>query len=483
MSSSKDAPARVKDAFEEIKKKYPFYVALANISSRYYVYRRTSRWDKGKGKAIAVSEYLGRIKDDGTYIKSRESAKNELEKARAVILKYGGTVNVPEKVMQPKWQAEKERKLINADEADKKILMALSMNSRISVPYMSKLMDIKGVNIPHRIRRLERKYGIRYFAVIEPGKLDFVELMAFIKFENNIPSLKEIKDALDKNPHVQFAMLTTGDYDVLIYFLAEKSAIGGTIWELENNAFPNYDTEWHVSVFIRHNGYIPMRGRFLDEVLKNKVWYKNKDSLKAPPEKITQREYAVLHELNLNGKEDFTNIDKKYGFDIGRSQYTYHQLKESKTIYRMTISMQNLPIKYIALLQLSIINREKFRAGRPKLLLNIAEKEPGLINKYALVGDVDHPRGAIFLAPIMEEEQLEKIRSELQKIEGTKLRVTIGRDTIVGSLCFRRYDNAHSTQYQVLREEYKMPVEKERLDYEGTKTTKRRHLDIRGVPI
>jgi len=483
MSSAKDAPVRVKEAFEEIKKKYPFYVALANIGGRYYVYRRTSRWDKEKGKSIAVSEYLGRIEKDGTYMKSKEGAKNELEKARAVILKYGGTVSVPEKTLQPKWQIEKERQQINADEADKKILMALSMNGRISVPYMSKLMDIKGVNVFHRIHRLERKYGIRYLAVIEPGKLDFVELMAFVKFENSIPDLKEIKDALDKNPYVQFAMLTTGDYDILIYLLAGKSAISDIIWELENNAFPNYDTEWHVSVFARHNGYVPLRDRFLDEVLKDKVWYKSKESLKAPAEKITQREYAVLRELNLNGKEDFTDIDKKYGFDIGRSQYTYHQLKESKTIYRITISMQNLPIKYIALLQLSIINREKFGVGRPNLLLNIAEKNIGLINKYTLVGDIDHPRGVILLAPIMEEEQLEKIRSELQKIEGTKLRVTIGRDTIVGSLCFRRYDNTHSTQYKVLEEQYKMPVEKEKLDYEGIKITKRQHLDIRGVPV
>jgi len=256
-----------------------------------------------------------------------------------------------------------------------------------------------------------------------------------------------------------------------------------TIYAFECS-FPGYETEWQVSLFYMNYGYIPIRDEFFEKVLIKRIWRKTKDNPRPQAAQMTFREYAVLRELCANGKQDLVAIDKKYGFDTGRSQYTYHKLKSSKIIYRITITMSNLPIKYVAVFHVKVVDSGKFRGqGRVKLLRNIMEEKTGVTNTYALEGSIDAPHSIIFFAPIISDEQFDKIKSDLEEIDGTDLSISIGRNIILGSFCYRRYDNVHNPIAKILEEEYRISHGKEKLDYETSIPRTKNAVDIRGLPL
>ena len=477
-----NAPDKIREAYEKIKKEYPFYIALKLINGKYYIYKQSSRRNP-EGKTKVISEYIGRITEDGAIVKKAVSKETELSNAAAIIVAHGGKVVLPEKTENKMYSTANG---LVIDKVDEKILTALSMNGRIEAPHMRKIMSIKHLDIRYRIEGLEKRFGIRYLAVIDPlDKIHYEEHVAFVKFKNRLPSSKEIKDILGRNPYVQLAVLTTGDYDLLIYFLPEKEYTSkrDTIYALECS-FPGYETEWHVSLFYRSYGYIPLRDDFFEKVLVKKIWHKTKDNPRPLAAQMTFREYVVLRELCANGDRNLVAIDKKYRFDAGKSQYTYHKLKSSRIINRITITMSNLPVKYVAVFHIKVVDSGKFLGeGRVKLLRNIMEEKTGVTNTYALEGSIDTPHSIIFFAPIISDEQFDEIKGDLEGIDGTNLSINIGRNIILGSFCYRRYDNAHNPIAEILEEEYGIPHNKEKLDYETSIIHTKNAVDIRGLPL
>jgi DNA-binding Lrp family transcriptional regulator len=479
-----NVPQEVASAFDRLRGACDFYISLNRVRDKYYVYRQTSRYDKDRHRPRTVCEYLGRITPSGAFIKKVVSAEDELKNAKEIIRALAGKVVTPDDV-QVKIKVPAARASEALDEDDKKILMALSMNGRIETPHMKKVMGISKENIDYRIKRLEKRYGIEYTAVVEPDNLGYEEFLAFIKFNGGVPSAEVIKKELSKESRVQLAILTNGSYDVLLHLLVEKDARSrlAVLQNLEQNLFPNYDVRWSFTPLLRTYGYVRLRDEFFEGLLKNRIWCRTNEQRRPAASQITQREYAVLRELSATGKEDFTEIDRKYGFDRGMSQYTYHQLRSSNTIYRITASMQKLSVKYIGIVQMTFTNAQKFKNGKLKLLQDIMDNVAGTTNKYALIGDIATPYGVIFLIPVTEEKEFEEIISSLQRIEGTSTEVTMGRSTIIGSLCYRRYDNrSHHPTWKILKEAYGVePPEK--IEYEPTATTKTSRVDIRGLPM
>lgn len=482
---SEQVPERVMGTFQRLKSAHSKCLTLNRLKGKYYVYNQTSKYGKEKRGSVTVSNYLGKIREDGTFVKKGFQADVTLQQARELLESNGGKVVFPAKAAGTSdtsiTRAEQE-----LDDDDKKILMALSMNARIETPYMKRIMGIKNSNIKYRIKRLEKRFGIKYLSVVEPNKIGYEESIAFVKFKDKMPSTEEIKNDLKRIPYIQFAMLTTGAYDLLIYFLvdAKQEPKNSTISFIRDNLFTTYNSEWNISSFHRNYGYIPIRKIFFDRILNGKVWYKNKENPSLRSGQISQREYAVLRELSSDGKKEFTKIDKEYGFDIGRSQYTYHQLKDRKTIYRTTISMQDITVRYVAILHIDIINSYEFiHNGRVKLLKAIMGEKTGIINTYSLQGDILTPDSVIFFSPIINEEQLEKLKETLGNIDGTTLKIMIGRDIILGSMCYRRYDNVHNPIYNALITEYGIKYNKQQNNYEYKKPVIWNKLDIRGVRL
>jgi DNA-binding Lrp family transcriptional regulator len=148
----------------------------------------------------------------------------------------------------------------------------------------------------------------------------------------------------------------------------------------------------------------------------------------------------------------------------GSARHAFIKLVKKGIITRMTITLERLPIRYLAMMQFEYVNGNKFLKVRSRLL----EEEivyGKFINKYVYLGDMGIPSSLMFILPIFSESDLNiamnNLRYELKGTSGTTILFT---QVIVGSLCYRRFDNSYSRQQRILEEVYKATPAK-RLDY------------------
>ena len=136
----KGLPKKIADGFERLKKENPPRLVLKMINGKYYVYRERGVWLKNLRKNKTLSEYLGRVTDEGAFIKKALHARNDIGSAKALIEQHGGEII---------WHKREDGEAIantfqNSDvnQIDLKILTCLSMNARMPVPSIAKLAGI-----------------------------------------------------------------------------------------------------------------------------------------------------------------------------------------------------------------------------------------------------------------------------------------------------------------------------------------------------
>lgn len=460
-----DAPSRITETYDRLKKEYPFYISLKRINGKYYVYKQLSRFDKETGKTKVTSTYLGRIAEDGAFIRKSASEEDLVENAKAIILANGGKVIMPEKI-----------ETVNAltptpDEIDKKILMILSMNARASLSFISKQIGLTPAAVYNRVKQLEKIYNIKYTIELDLSKFGYLEFSVFAKFLGEKPTVEEIRRATESVPNVHMVAMLNGKYDLLIFMLAKSSEDISTVVNLvrDSEYLINYTIEWNISYFSGVYNFIPLRGEFID-LLKGV---------------LKEREYYLLKEFNENSSEAFAEIDKKYGLEKGRADYAYIGLKQSGVLKRTTISMQRNLVQYVGIICISITHAKEFVKSKKSFLLHIMDEGEGLINKYVLSGDIGISKGVALFVPVFTDGDLEKAKEQLLALNlGADINTLVVTKLVLGSFCLRRFDNDYSGQYNSLVRDYHLP-ERTRTNYEGTKPNKRIrvHKDIRGLVI
>jgi hypothetical protein len=96
------------------------------------------------------------------------------------------------------------------------------------------------------------------------------------------------------------------------------------------------------------------------------------------------------------------------------------------------------------------------------------------LDRYSLVGDTGVPDGGLFIAPVYTNSDFSALEQELQaQVQGTVVNSLVVTDTIVGGLCFRKFDAAYSKQYAVLVKQYKAE-QLTRINYE--ETARKKHI-------
>lgn len=439
-------PSEIKVTFDRVRKEYPFYVALLKINNKFYVYRRSSKWDKKTRQRKSISEYLGRIDDEGNFLKKVAPEKIEEKPKKSTNIESEGEI----------------------DETDVKLLTIQSMNARSDISYLSrKLAALKPSTTFYRIKNLEQRYKIKYLSEVDTEKLGFTEYLAFIKFEDKLPTTDDLKE-FEKEKRVQLVASLSGEYDFLVYFLAENNDIAAdTVYTLRKGPLANYPSKWYITPFKTFYGYVPLREIFF-ELLEEKVWKRRQGITTMKQEDLRKREYFLLKELNENGKVDFREIDKKYKLGENASYYTYRRLLETGIIKRVTLTSEKLPFKYNALILLEVINQELYEGTRSDVRLNIISDYDPRTNNYVLEGDVGNPNGVLFIAPIFSEGQFNHIIDVFNtKIKGVRLRTLIITSVIIGRFCYRKFDNAYSRQYISLVKTKKIAPQKQ-INYEET---------------
>ena len=449
-----EVPTEVEEAFSGLKRTYPFFIALHVQHGKFYVYKQSTRWDKDKKKVRSKSEYLGRIMPDGKFLKKSGSPVQQT----AVT------------AVEPREQESNAYADLN--EIDAKLLTALSMNARPSLKFLCSFIGLKSTATQRRVKLLEQRFGLRYIAEIDVEKLGYSKFIITANFKERVPLLEEMKEACEAVPNVQLAMLTKGSYDAVIYaFAASNSDMVQTMMRIRNK-LAKYPSEWNVTYFYEHFNFVPLREEFL-ELLKGK---------------LLKREYAVLKELNKNGTESFVAIDRKYGFDEGRSQFTYHKLREKGIIRRVTLSMDRPPIKYLGIMKLTIVEVDKFNRSSAKLLTRTIKETRSPITNFVLSGDVGNSDGIVYIVPVIRDGYLEEVTEDIARLKlGVRISTLVVTKVLVGSLCYRRFDYSYSNQYRLLVESRDLK-QVEQVDYEQTERKKKQHiaydreLGIRNIP-
>jgi DNA-binding Lrp family transcriptional regulator len=157
----------------------------------------------------------------------------------------------------------------------------------------------------------------------------------------------------------------------------------------------------------------------------------------------------VLKELNDNGREDFTDVDRRCGLNEGTSYYTFHKLSDERLIWRMTLSMERLPIKYTAAFVVRQTVMHGFEHARSDYVFQFIKNVSTTTNRYVLAGDIGSPYGTFYLAPAYSEQQIELLKEESMSVWGRfgKLETAIVTNILVGSLGFRNIDYRETHQY------------------------------------
>ena len=332
------------------------------------------------------------------------------------------------------------------------------MNGRASYGFIGNSLGIPSTTISNRLRNLERRYGVRYIAEVDTERLGYFGYFTFVKFRDKRPTLDELRAALGSEPKIQLVALTSGDYDLVIYFLeATHGDVAYDVYALQNlSPLGKYTSEWYTTPDFSGYGFVPLRDAFFDLLVK-KVWLKTTEHRRPVGSDILMREYQILKELNSNGAVDFSEIERKCGLGRGAARYTYLKLKENGILKRITITMTSLPIRENIILQLKIDHGKEFEKTRVKLLSEIISQTGHPINKYALEGDIEIPQSVMLVMPTFNELDGHVEEESIQKrIKGITLSRLIITHVLIGSFCYRRFDNTYTNQYRRLVEEYKV---------------------------
>jgi DNA-binding Lrp family transcriptional regulator len=408
-----------------------------------------------------VPLYLGRITNTGIFIQVKTRKQREVVPQE--ISETAPEVDAGQKTLETAIREEKRYKHEPA------ILTALSMNGRIPMSVLGKIVGLKETAISLQVRKLEKRYGIKYLAEIDATKFGYTQFLVTVEFLDTMPKIDELQKILLGDARVQLGLIAKGDFNLAIYVLAKDSdEINAVVGKLRESI--HHKSIWVTSPLQEGYGFVPLRTEFLDLI----------------KDKLLVREYSILKELIINGNADFSGIDRKYNFDSGRAQYSFHKLKEQGIIKRITISMHNLSIRYVGIIIKTVIDRDMYIENyRERSLLDIAEDPGNNLNAYLLVDDIVSPDGVVLFMPVFNDGDLEhKIESMSDPNLGIRVKSLIISNILVGNFCFRKFDNTYSMQMDVLSEIYGLKIP-QRIDYEETgrkkKESREYGRDIRGL--
>lgn len=442
-------PSNIAKTYEKLKHEYPFYVTTKRINGKYYLYKAFTIWNADEKKYTVTSEYLGRFTGDGKYIKKKTQAKSDLENAKALIEKSGGRV-LWGKRREPDEMPLNE-KVPSATDAELALLMALSMNARAPVSLLAERTGLGRSAVLRRIKKTEQRFKVKYILETDPSKFGFLSYLILIRFDDAQPPVEDLKAVLGKEAKIQFAAMLKGDYDLMIYFLeTDQIKAGDFVWEFRSTTMlGNYSARWYIMPFGQAYSFVPLRNEFIYSVLGFDSEKTKLPEVALLQKMLKRRELVVLKELNENSVKSFAEIDEQHGLGKGSARYAYYGLKERGVIVRPTINIE-MPMKYVGVVLLETINAADTRRTIFKLLLDDI-KYGEITNKYCLIGNIGSPEGSVNFLPITKDGDLENARAYMeQNVIGSRFKTLIVSAVLVGSLCYRRFDNAYSRQSETL---------------------------------
>ncbi len=406
----KTLPDNVRNTLDEMRSRSRLYLEVKVIKGQYCLFESRGVYDRERHGSRKQTHYLGRIDENGIFIEARHRSPGIAK-----------------------------RRYVQATKTERLILEHMSSDCRAPLAEISRRAGLRRSYVYKRVRDLEARLGIRYIAELNIGRFGYSYYFAFVRAKSLMHGTA-LREALEKEPLIQLAATLNGRYNLLVCFLAknELDAHDFITRLIKFSGLQRCVAEWHITYALFDYGFIPLRDEFF-ELLRERVWNKSRDKPRKGADDLLYREYVVLKELNSDGNADFAGIDRKYRLDKGASQYTYYKLKKNGTIRRMSITMSQLPFRYVGLLPLRMLHGERLALSEEKLAEEINGYAKVLSARYVFACRIGAPYGMLLALPVFGEDDLRIAEERLAaRIKGAKTgrpMVVVGMP--VGSLCYR----------------------------------------------
>ena len=436
-----ELPEKVAATAEALRKRSAYSIQVVLLRGSYYVYEYKVKTVAGRTRRYSL--YLGRINEDGTFIEARHRFLH------ARIKNLGEYLKMKEQEGKPGILDE----LLYPDEPSTSIITELSMNSRISVGELARRLGMRREKTLYRINQLRKVYRIKYTIEMKPDTFGFSRYLILARFPHGKPDQERLRALLEKNPRVQLAAVAEGDYNLLIYVLAESNtALEDMVYEIRSSSvFASSPGTWNISYLIEPYGwYMPFRDEFFT-LLKERIWRRSRDSPRRQQGQLLQSEYAVMRELNKDASTSFSDIDKEYGLKEGNARYTYERLLARETIERPTITMEGLPIKYLEFLYLVQRNIPAFNTTRIEFLSKVIGETKYPVDKYVFNADASAPYGIVLVAPIFVELDFATLQKELSEVKGMNEKNASITRVLVGEFGLRKFRKEETSNYKLMQ--------------------------------
>lgn len=445
----KDVPEKIKESLERLKKAYGARLELRYLNKRFCVFEATSKWDPEHGKPRKITKYLGWLEDDGLMVPARHRVKEG--SIKEIERQYLEKLNELEEKERGKERGMAVAATSGLSEKDIALVKVLSMNPRLTYHRMSEITSINAQSIPYAIRRLEKLLDIKYTMIIEPSKIGFFENIIFAKFLNGRPDMEVLKGVLEKEPRIQLALLTTGEYDLMIFCVAETNGrLADILYEVRNApTMADVESVWYTTPVAVDYGFTLLRKEFFN-LLEKRIWHRKKGGPRPTKSDLMLREFAVLKEMNEDSTISFSKIDEKYKLPVGSAKHSYEELfsTDVHAITLPTINIRKPNMRYIAVIKADILVASDFKSALMDLLQYIISDSDGVINKLTYYCVSETPNGMLFILPVFSEGTIDEVEKELRSlIKGIRIYSMIVSDVLVGELLFRKFDNYYSPPY------------------------------------
>ena len=253
----------------------------------------------------------------------------------------------------------------------RKIIRYLSEDARMSLLEISSKLGTSRRTIKVKLTNAEHDLGLRYIPEFDKSALGLTSPhLIRVKFSKK-PDYKDIAKILSSSYIPQFAAVTKGTYDMIIYANAITSR-EYVSWDKRTQIMlSKYGVSWNPSdVANQALGFFPIRNELIDMT-----------SL-APMDK------EILKLLNTNARITFSEISKRLGMHFNTVAYNFNKLMKAGYIKRFTVSM-DIPKNAVCMAlfgKYTTLSPEyEEESAKSRILYKSSGMDYPLINRYPMV--------------------------------------------------------------------------------------------------
>ena len=274
-------------------------------------------------------------------------------------------------------------KLVKIDEKDRKILSALSENSRIPLTQLTKTVKLSRDAVNYRINRLmEKGVIVRFFPIIDFKKFGYTLYHVFLNLDEAKPEKQQkLFEELESHPNVYSVITYSDTWDLEIVFAAKSIEEFDEIMIDFSTKYSDLILEKIVLETVKNYGAV-----FLPKEItgKQSELFRKKRELVS---EIDKKDIAILKLLCKDARMSGYEIAEKIKLSADAVSYRIKKMIDSEVI-----------LKFTALVDLSYLNYQWYTYAFSVILFDkkheakltqFAQTHPNIIRAVKTIGEWD----------------------------------------------------------------------------------------------